>query len=168
MAQKCLATKIAIVTLLCGSVCVNQAILAQTRQPEQVPPPSGKPTSEGPQKGSDEPERNVTHLPFALTHDFGKLKPGTTVKHEVEIVNNSCPLLRITSIRESGCREHGMIVGSTKDELKLGEKANIYVTWEGGYFVGPKTKEIYVNMDDGETLTCVRIFVSVDCQAEQP
>jgi hypothetical protein len=154
--------------LICGSLWLQLPGSAETDRPEQVPPPSGKPRTEEPAKGSGDPERKVMHCPFGLVHDFGKLQPGVIAKHEFAIANNSCSLLRINSIRVGGCSEHGMVVESTKSELRRGEQAKICVTWEAGHFVGAKSKEIYVEMENGETVTYLTISVSAEGQLELP
>ena len=77
--------------------------------------------------------------------DFGRVKPGTVLKHDFLLKNQTKDILKINSIHTScGCT----VSKSGKQSLLPQESTEIKVTFDSHGYSGPVTQFVYVNTDN--------------------
>jgi hypothetical protein len=81
--------------------------------------------------------------PEKLSHDFGKVKRGTQVRHEFEVTNIDKAPLEIIAIRTSAGAGQATAI---KKVLQPKEKTTIILMVDTNRFVGSKTGRIYVTI----------------------
>jgi hypothetical protein len=123
---------------------------AAEKDPSPPAPPEGV-TKPDEKKERTSPETPIESSPFAMAHDFGKLKYETKASHAFCIVNSSDVPLRVVSVRASSANH--LRANMSKLELQPGEEGKLEISIDTRYFVGRKTTRVFLILQHGDKRT---------------
>jgi hypothetical protein len=105
--------------------------------------------------------RKDAPFPDGRSHDFGKVKPSTKLKHTFRIVNTSDAVLALTSVRVSAACVAGAL---NKKVLQPGEEGKLEVTVDARRFKGARTMWVFLDMDHHNDIGTIIFTVTANSE----
>ncbi len=100
-------------------------------------------------------------FPDGLEHDFGQVERGALLTRTFRIVNRRAVPLQIMAVQSSA----GFLTGSiSKKSLQFNEEGRLTITLNTGRFVGPRTTELFLVVNESGTPKEFKFLIKADSQ----
>jgi Protein of unknown function (DUF1573) len=104
-------------------------------------------------------------FPDGVVHHFGKVRRGAQLKHSFRIVNTSEVPIELVRARWS-CSSGALNAQLTRNVLRPGEEARLEIVVDSRRFLGPRTQNCCVEIDNGRMKTAMRFQVTADSRED--